>query len=42
MIDGDANKRRTNIAKFLNFKDKQEVLFEYKAQKLWTKGYIYK
>ena len=38
MIDGAPNKRRTIIAKFLNFKDKQEVLSEYKARKLWTKG----
>ena len=38
MIDGFLNKRRTIIAKFLNFKDKQEVLSEYKARKLWTKG----
>ena len=38
MIDGVANKRRTIIAKFLNFKDKQEVLSKYKARKLWTKG----
>ena len=38
MIDGVANKRRTIIAKFLNFKDKQQVLSEYKARKLWTKG----
>ena len=37
MTDGDANKRRAIIAKFLNFKDKQEVLSEYKARKLWTK-----
>ena len=36
MTDGDANKRRAIIAKFLNFKDKQEVLSEYKARKLWT------
>ena len=38
VIDGVANKRRTIIAKFLNFKDKQQVLSEYKARKLWTKG----
>ena len=38
MIDGAANKRRTIIAKSLNFKDKQEVLSEYKARKFWTKG----
>ena len=38
MIDGSPNKRRTIIAKFLNFKGKQEVLSEYKARKLWTKG----
>ena len=38
MIDGAANKRRKIIAKFLNFKEKQEVLSEYKARKLWTKG----
>ena len=38
MIDGVANKRRTIIAKFLNFKDKQEVLSKYEARKLWTKG----
>ena len=38
MIDGAPNKRRTIIAKFLNFKDKQGVLSEYKARKLWTKG----
>ena len=37
MIDGFSNKRRAVMAKFLNFKDKQEVLSEYKAQKLWTK-----
>ena len=36
MTDGDANKRRAIIAKFLNFKGKQEVLSEYKARKLWT------
>ena len=38
MIDGAANKRRTIMAKFLNFKDKQEVLSECKLRKLWTKG----
>ena len=38
MTDGFPNKRRTIIAKFLNFKGKQEVLSEYKARKLWTKG----
>ena len=38
MIDGAPNKRRTIIAKFLNFKDKQEVLSKYKARKLWTKN----
>ena len=38
MIDGSPNKRRTIIAKFLNFKGKQEVLSEYKARNLWTKG----
>ena len=38
MIDGAANKRRTIMAKFLNFKDKREVLSECKPRKLWTKG----
>ena len=38
MIDRNSNKRRTNITKFLNFKDKQKVLSEYKARKLRTKG----
>ena len=38
IIEESPNKRRTIIAKFLNFKDKQEVLSEYKARKLWTKG----
>ena len=38
MIDGSPNKRRTIMAKFLNFKGKQEVLSEYKARNLWTKG----
>ena len=38
MIDGASNNRGTIIAKFLNFKDKWEVLSEYKAPKLWTKG----
>ena len=33
-LDGAPNKRRAIIAKFLNFKDKQEVLSEYKARKL--------
>ena len=37
-LDGAPNKRRAIIAKFLNFKDKQEVLSEYKARKLQTKG----
>ena len=37
-IDRVANKRRTIVAKFLNLKDEQEVLSEYKARKLWTKG----
>ena len=37
MIYGAANKRRKIIVKFLNFKDKQEVLSEYKVRKLWTK-----
>ena len=37
MIDGSPNKRRTIIAKFVNFMDKQEVLSEYKARKSWTK-----
>ena len=37
-IDRNSNKRRTDIAKFLNFKDKQKVLSEYKTWKLWTKG----
>ena len=40
MIDGVANKRRTIIAKFLNFKIKHEVLSEYKA--LMNQRYIYK
>ena len=31
MIDGSPNQRRTIIAKFLSFKDKQEVLSEYKV-----------
>ena len=34
MIDGVPNKKRTIIDKFLNFKDKQEVLSECKAGKL--------
>ena len=34
MIDGFPNKKRKIIDKFLNFKDKQEVLSEYKAGKL--------
>ena len=38
VIDRNSNKRRTNITKFLNFKDKQKVLSEYKARKLRTKG----
>ena len=38
MIDGAADKRRTIIAKFLNFKDKQKVLSQCKPRKLWTKG----
>ena len=37
MIDGSPNKRRTIIAKFVNFMDKQEVLSEYKARKSWNK-----
>ena len=37
MTERAANKRRTIIAKFLNFKDKQ-VLSKCKARKLWTKG----
>ena len=37
MIDWTTNKRRTIIAEFLNFKDKQEVLSKYKARQLWTK-----
>ena len=37
MIDGAPNKRRTIIVKFLNFKDKQEVLSKHKTWKLWTK-----
>ena len=31
MLDQVANKRRTIIAKFLNSKDRQEALSEYKA-----------
>ena len=31
IIDGSPNKRRTIIAKFRSFKDKQEVLSEYKV-----------
>ena len=38
MTDGTPAKRRTIIVQFLNFKDKQEFLFKYKAQKLWTKN----
>ena len=38
MTEGAQNKRRTIIAKFRNFKDKQELLYECKARKLWTKG----
>ena len=38
MIDGAPNKRRTIVSKFLNFKDKQDVLSEYEARHLWTKG----
>ena len=37
MTERAANKRRTIIAKFLNFKDKQ-VLSKCKARKLQTKG----
>ena len=37
-IDRAANKRKKFIVKFLNFKEKPEVLNEYKARKLWTKG----
>ena len=37
MIKGSRNKRRTITAKFLNFKDKQEFLYEYKARKVCTK-----
>ena len=32
-IDGAPNKKRTIVAKFLNFKDKQGVLSEYNARK---------
>ena len=32
MIDGAPNKQRTIIAKFQNFKGKQEVLSEYNAR----------
>ena len=38
MIERSPNKRITIIAKFINFKEKQELLSEYKARKLWTKG----
>ena len=38
MISRVTNNRKNIIAKFLNFKDKQEVLSEFKARKLWTKG----
>ena len=38
MIGRYPNKMGTIITKFLNFKDKQEVLSKYKARTLWTKG----
>ena len=38
MIDGETNKKRTIVAKLLNIKDKKEVLSEYRAQNLKTKG----
>ena len=38
MIDGAPNKNRTIIAKFLSVKDKQEVLSEYQARKLWAEN----
>ena len=38
MTDRAPNKKRIIIAKFVNFYDKQEVLSEYKARKLWTEG----
>ena len=37
-IDGARNKKRTIIAKLINFKDKQEVLSEYNARKLKNKS----
>ena len=40
MINRVSNNRKNIIAKFLNFKNKQEVLSEFKAQKLWTKGML--
>ena len=42
MVDGETNKKRTIVAKLLNIKDKKEVLSEYRAQNLKTKGiFIY-
>ena len=36
-VDRASNKKRTIVAKFLNFKDKQEVLSQCKTRKLWIK-----
>ena len=38
MIERSRNKGITIIAKIINFKENQELLSEYKARKLWTKG----
>ena len=38
--NGAPNKKKTIVAKFLNFKDKQEVLSKYKAPKLWINGIL--
>ena len=39
-IDGAPNKKKILVAKFLNFKDKQVVLFEYQTESYGPKVYL--
>ena len=36
-VEGVRNQKRTIVAKFLNFKDKEKVLKQFKEKKLWNK-----
>ena len=37
-VNGERRTKRTIVAKFLNFKDKQLILTNYRDRKLWENG----